>query len=403
MIHETEMGNRGSKSSALGIDSVTVKEQRVYGNWCKGFRHLRCTLTGFERSGLLGPFLRQTLGNYQIGIPSNQINKLRSYTSFITHKPIHEFTLNPWFITGFSDAEGSFSILIQPNNKYITNYRVKAIFAIGLHKKDVIILDKIQSALGVGKIHKHGENSVQFRVESIKELQIVINHFDNYPLVSAKGVDYTLFKQAFNIIKSQNHLVEKGLLELVGIKASLNLGLSPGLKEAFPNWKDIQLERPDFIFTNIPDPNWLAGFSSGDGSFNIKIGSSTSTRSGYRVQLRFSIGLNIREKVLIESIVTYFNLEGSSIKSKSVSEDSAPEHKNVYFGSNSVNLQVVRLSDIMDKIIPFFEKYPIQGQKSLDFKDFKRVTYMLNNKEHLTSEGLNKILEIKASMNEERI
>jgi len=35
-------------------------------------------------------------------------------TSCLTH-------LNPWFITGFADAEGSFSILIQHNTKFNTN------------------------------------------------------------------------------------------------------------------------------------------------------------------------------------------------------------------------------------------------------------------------------------------
>jgi hypothetical protein len=126
-----------------------------------------------------------------------------------------------------------------------------------------------------------------------------------------------------------------------------------------------------------------------------------STKLGSRVQLRFSIGLNIREKEVIESLVTYFNL-GNSIIPK-VSKDAALQHKYVYFGNNSVNLQVVKLSDIIDIIIPFFEKYPIQGKKSLDFYDFKKVSNMLNNKEHLTSEGFNKILEIKANMNEERL
>jgi len=56
--------------------------------------------------------------------------------------------MNPWFLTGFVDAEGSFSILVQHNNKFKTNWRVKAIFAIGLHKQDVSILKEIQSALG---------------------------------------------------------------------------------------------------------------------------------------------------------------------------------------------------------------------------------------------------------------
>jgi len=115
-------------------------------------------------------------------------------------------------------------------------------------------LKEIQAALGgVGKIHKHGKDSVQYRVESIKELQKIVDHFDKYPLVSAKAVDYLLFKECFNIIKLQEHLTEEGLLKLIGIKASLNLGLPLSLKEAFP--KVEERNRPDYTFKGIADPN----------------------------------------------------------------------------------------------------------------------------------------------------
>ena len=149
---EKEMEYRGSKSD---FNLKSVKEQRVDGSWYSLYNKkcLRCTLMGFER-------------NYQFKIPSNQINVLRTYTSIATHKPfiVPKSIMNPWFLTGFADAEGSFSILIQYNDKYKTNWRIKAIFAIGLHKKDIGLLEKIQSYLGVGKLHKHGKDSVQYRV-----------------------------------------------------------------------------------------------------------------------------------------------------------------------------------------------------------------------------------------------
>ena len=59
------------------------------------------------------------------------------------------------------DAEASFSILIQYNKNYKNNWRVKIIFAIGLHKKDLKLLQNIKSYFGVGNIHKHGNNSIQ--------------------------------------------------------------------------------------------------------------------------------------------------------------------------------------------------------------------------------------------------
>lgn len=81
---------------------------------------------------------------------------------------------------------GSFSVLIQKNLNYKTSWRVKIIFSIGLHKKDLSLLEAIQSTFKVGKIHKHGPDSFQFRVDSIEELQVIIDHFLVYPLQSAK-------------------------------------------------------------------------------------------------------------------------------------------------------------------------------------------------------------------------
>ena len=87
---EREMGNRGSKSVIR--ESITVKEQRVYGSWfslytitenpiCVKAGNLRYTLTGFER-------------NYQVRIPSKQ---LRWFST------INSKAFNPWFWTGLID------------------------------------------------------------------------------------------------------------------------------------------------------------------------------------------------------------------------------------------------------------------------------------------------------------
>jgi len=48
----------------------------------------------------------------------------------------------------------------------------------------------------MGKIFKHGENSYEYRVSSIKDLLIIIEHFDKYPLITQKLDYYILFKKA---------------------------------------------------------------------------------------------------------------------------------------------------------------------------------------------------------------
>ena len=155
--------------------------------------------------------------SYPFKILSKQCNKVPFSTLDSKTK------LNPWFITGFTDAEGCFSILIQPNTNYKTNWRVKAIFTILLHIKDIVLLENIQNTLGVGKIRiRNSINKVEYVIESFKELQTIIDHFYNYPLVSCKHSDYLIFKQCYEIIKQDKHLTEKGLLQIVALKSSLN-------------------------------------------------------------------------------------------------------------------------------------------------------------------------------------
>ena len=329
--------------------------------------------------------------NYQIKIPSNQLNK--QYYSTLSKTDLKN-KLNPWFITGFADAEGCFSFAIKPDAKSKLKWRTSPLFVIKLHIKDIAILELIKNTLMVGKIRINGINSAQYVVESIQELQVIVNHFDLYPLVTEKASDYLIFRQCFDIIKQREHLTENGLLNLIGLKSSLNWGLSDSLKKAFPNVTTVN--RPLYKFNGIPDPFWVTGFTNGDGSFHLNIKKSDSYLS-HRVSLRFSINLNIRDAEVLKGLVTYFkNLN------KPLNETKVQEDQHVSKSNNTVSLAITKTSELIEVIIPFFEKYSLQGLKSLDFADFKKVAMMINAKEHLTNEGLNRILEIKLNMNKHR-
>ena len=49
----------------------------------------------------------------------------------------------------------------------------------------------------------------------------------------------------------------------------MNLGLSELQKSLFNNY--LPVPRPIFNYTDIPDLNWIAGFSSGEGCFLVSI------------------------------------------------------------------------------------------------------------------------------------
>jgi hypothetical protein len=67
--------------------------------------------------------------------------------------------------------------------------------------------------------------------------------------------------------------------------------------------------------------------------------------------------------------------------------------------NNIVRFQIPGLNELIKILLPHFEKYPLLTKKAEDFILFQQVIEIMNTKEHLTIEGLRKIINIRASMN----
>ena len=83
---------------------------------------------------------------------------------------------------------------------------------------------------GVVSIYKGSKDTLQYRVSSVKDLTMIIDHFNKYPLLTQKQADYILFKQAMELILRGEHLTVEGFRTIVSIRASINNGLSDELK-----------------------------------------------------------------------------------------------------------------------------------------------------------------------------
>jgi len=70
------------------------------------------------------------------------------------------------------------------------------------------------------------------------------------------------------------------------------------------------------------------------------------------------------------------------------------------YSKNCMRFMVQRKKDIIKKIIPHFNKYPLKTtSKQLKFERFKEASEIVRKGEHLELKGLNKIIEIKNKMN----
>lgn len=263
---------------------------------------------------------------------------------------------------------------------------------ISLHKKDLAVLQLVQAYFGgAGSIVKHGQDSLQYAIANVNQLtSVVIPHFDKYNLNTKKRADFYYFKMAVLCIKNKEHLTQEGLEKVVALKASLNKGLSEGstLRLAFPNLSNSVHEAMPLIKEPaIPNPNWVAGFTAGEGCFLVKTSKSSSSKLGIGVQLVFQITQHSKDEELMKSLIPYLGC-GRVVKDPKLSK---------------VNFMVSKFSDIKDKIIPFFDRYfLIEGEKYKDYRDWCKVGDIMKTKYHLTKEGLDQVIQIKAGMNRGR-
>nr|WVH38211.1 LAGLIDADG endonuclease [Trametes cingulata] len=366
---ENEMGYRGSKSEIL-INSV--KEQRVDGSYFGINPKLRYTLMGGE-------------SRYQIKVPSKQLKKI--FFSSSAYAQVQLTKLDPWFVTGFCDGEACFSVSIYIDKRIKGRVArvVKPSFQISLHSRDVNLLLQLQEFFACGNIVcKNNRSEKSFRVNSLHDLtNFIIPHFINFPLLSQKAADFELFKQIVNLINTKVHLTDVGLLQIINIRASMNLGLSDLQKSEFINYKPVP--RPIIKYTEIPNPNWIAGFSSAEGCFLVTISKSNKNKVSQIVQLTFKISQHHRDKILLGLITKYFNCGA------------------VYYHSeNAFVFKVGKFVDINNKIIPFFKAHSIQGIKQLDYQDFCEIATLIGEGKHLSPIGIAKIQLIKDRMNTKR-
>jgi hypothetical protein len=152
------------------------------------------------------------------------------------------------------------------------------------------------------------------------------------------------------IMQSGEHLTIKGFHKIINIRASLNKGLTTSLVKAFPN--SIPFPRPPVSIDNAKiHPQWIAGFTSGDGCFKFSIRESKLHKAGSFIVIFFILTQHIRDELLLKSFISFF------------------ECGHTYSYLNYIEFRCQSFKDNYEKILPFFHKYPILSEKALDFKD----------------------------------
>ena len=127
---------------------------------------------------------------------------------------------------------------------------------------------------------------------------------------------------------------------------------------------------------------YLAGFADGEGSFNV----SFRPRKDYKYPWKVSLCFNISQKDKVILALFKRHLGCGTLRSR-------PDGVWYY--------EVNNFNSIWEKVIPFFKKYSfLSAKKKRDFSKFCMIAEIIKKGEHLTEEGIKKILEIRGDMND---
>ena len=333
---------------------------------------------------------KKVLEKKKIVVNKNLLNLQREIIrSIYLNNNLKKNNLDPSYITGFTDGEGCFLINIRKKKNFKSGYSVGLGFKIVLHIRDYKLLEEIKWFFNdLGHIYIKKDGNVEYVINSIKEIELIINHFDNYSLITRKLEDYKIFKKVpartscgavFIIIKKKEHLTLEGIKKIVSLKSNFNNGLSLNLKEDFSEILQIKKwKRSELI--KIEDPNWISGFVDGEGCFFIFI-----RKENNNISLVFHITQHIDDIDLLKEFINYFKC-GYYLQCN----------------KNAGRFIVTKFKDINRIIIPFFKRNSLKGFKLLDFMDFCEVAKLIEKKYHLTHEGIEKIKIIKSNMEKRR-
>lgn len=294
------------------------------------------------------------------------------------------------FITGITDGDGNFSISIVQSNKHKLGWIVQFSYNIvaGANPPNYTMLLAINNYFNNKGIitYKKAGNCYILKYSNLKDCLMVRDHFLKYPLLTSKLCYFKLWSQVLDIIVSKKHLTIEGLLEIVALKAQFNDGLSPKLIENFPSviLGKTELDyQPNLIDLDL---DWLAGFINADGSFSLGVQKAKEHSLAIRVSPKITITQNNTSLVVLNFIISSLGI------------GSVYRHDREGRASRAVIFSIEDINTFISK----FKDQRMHGAKALDFLDFCKGIQIINEKAHLTRNGLNKILELSQHMNSNR-
>ena len=128
-------------------------------------------------------------------------------------------------------------------------------------------------------------------------------------------------------------------------------------------------------------PEWVVGFTDGEGNFSVGIRRSPTVKIGFQVIPEFRVVQHMRDIDILHALKRFFGF-GRVCRD----HDERWEYR-------------VRRLDQVREIARFFSEHQLKTKKRIDARKFAEVLRLMDEGRHLTDPGLKEIVKLAASMN----
>lgn len=285
-----------------------------------------------------------------------------------------KFTFTGWWLTGFTQADGSFVVSFESRKEGTLPFRPRPVFVLTQSKRELDMIKALHSYLGVGSL-RINKDTVDIVVSSITELlQVIIPHFDKYTPFGGKRISYLIFRTVVFSIKRKEHTTLVGFLSILDLCYFMHNSSTRTLQT-----KNSILETLVAKFGTLPDftPfsldlikehdslssitfDYVAGLTDGDGSINF---SFSGVRR--RVVANYTITMGNEDYSVLEGLLHFFKC-GTIYKLRSDASRFTIENSKNLVDKVLPVLKSVHLNTVKQEYIaPSFEVWNILAKEGI--------------------------------------
>jgi hypothetical protein len=133
--------------------------------------------------------------------------------------------------------------------------------------------------------------------------------------------------------------------------------------------------------------DYLAGYVDGEGTFHVAVQRNPSTKFGWQLVPEFHVSQNPERASVLELLQRLLGCGYIRPNARTGGRD------------KSLVFVVRRRSDLVGKVIPFFEAHPIVSEKRFEFETFAQIVRAMDRGEHFSTEGFFRLLQLATTMN----